>query len=31
MVCRRNERQGGSREYSKLEEEEKSITECFKR
>jgi hypothetical protein len=31
MVCRRNERQGGNREYSKIEEEEKYIRECFKR
>ena len=31
MVRRRNERQGGNREYSKLEEKEKYITECFKR
>jgi hypothetical protein len=31
MVYRRNERQDGNTEYSKLEEEEKYITKYFKR
>jgi len=31
MVCRGNEGQGGNKEFSKFEEEEKYITECFKR